>query len=673
MADEQDVFISGISGSIQQWSTEATAMKMEAILSKISASNSAMTQLLTAIKNGEGMTQKQLSQAVNATKTQTKATNRASKKESQDTTRTHGILKGLSQTFKDGWNGSTSGIIDQMRKSQIEASRLERDTQVLLKAGMSREDAAATVKTEARQKSQADFFKKAAMGIIGLIASAEEATLAGYEERFDMASEIRQSGLMSGLENANTGFISIAQTISETGFTFGQAAEFTSKFSEAVGVKGVKGTLDFVNQMARGPGGIIEKFNLEFGQVAHIAGEYIDSLRIGGQLRNRDEAQMRIGMDGFMSTVTATSNVLKVSMTEAATILKNSLSDEQSGMLATLPKEMRMAVEDTARMAGGMDNPIMKLIAVRLSAGEGNFMQTQEFQEAAGTMGGQKLIEFANEASKVLEIEGRDAFRTYIATEGVQFSKDLIALFSDPANKAVGIASGDIGMIGRTAEGLQNLEAIDAGERKGTLEDDIMIENRDQKLQAEISKELSINTLMPGFIENVKDLTNTNRRFAEQAAKTITANANVIDGMNNAATQTKQTVVGLGTIAMKILNIPSMLGDGIASIFGTSVFSNDNKSVMDFTSLDDGGGLRTISNNQNKQFASYSQDMIKEIKNNTEADIEERRAAAAQLKATLVSLQMANVKDPNAEDDIRTTQTRLMASLNALISELKGN
>ena len=65
--------------------------------------------------------------------------------------------------------------------------------------------------------------------------------------------------------------------------------------------------------------------------------------------------------------------------------------------------------------------------------------------------------------------------------------------------------------------------------------------------------------------------------------------------------------------------------------------------------------------------------MIKEIKNNTEADIEERRAAAAQLKATLVSLQMANVKDPNAEDDIRTTQTRLMASLNALISELKGN
>ena len=69
MADEQDVFISGISGSIQQWSTEATAMKMEAILSKISASNSAMTQLLTAIKNGEGMTQKQLSQAVNATKT----------------------------------------------------------------------------------------------------------------------------------------------------------------------------------------------------------------------------------------------------------------------------------------------------------------------------------------------------------------------------------------------------------------------------------------------------------------------------------------------------------------------------------------------------------------------------------------------------------------------------
>jgi len=100
MAEEQDVFISGISGSIQQWSTEATATKMEQTLMKINASSSAMTQLLSAIKNGEGVSQKQMARAVNATKNTTKATNQASKKESQDNSRTHGLLNQMQSSFK---------------------------------------------------------------------------------------------------------------------------------------------------------------------------------------------------------------------------------------------------------------------------------------------------------------------------------------------------------------------------------------------------------------------------------------------------------------------------------------------------------------------------------------------------------------------------------------------
>ena len=35
MADEQDVFITGISGSLQQWSTEATATKIAGTLRQI--------------------------------------------------------------------------------------------------------------------------------------------------------------------------------------------------------------------------------------------------------------------------------------------------------------------------------------------------------------------------------------------------------------------------------------------------------------------------------------------------------------------------------------------------------------------------------------------------------------------------------------------------------------
>ena len=406
MADEQDVFISGISGSIQQWGTEATATKMEATLQKIHAQNSTMTQLLTALKNGEQVTQKQAAKAVNATKGTTKATEKATVKETQGTTRTHGLLSNLSQSVKEGWQGSSNGIVDQLRKNQIEATRLEKDTQRLIAAGMSREDATATLKAEKRAEQQTSFFKKAAVGVIGLAAAAEEATMAGFQQRFDMASEIRQSGLMDGIGGVTEGFISIAKTISETGFTFGQAADFTKQFSEAVGVKGVKGTLDFVNNMARGPGAYMEQFSMEFGQVAHISGEYLDSLRIAGQLRDRDQQQLRMGMDSFMSNVQATSNVLKISMEEAATLLKNSLSDEQSGMLATLPAELRQAVENTAKMAGGMENPIMKLISARLAAGENNFIQTQEFQDMTNTQGGLELIEFARKASSVLETQG---------------------------------------------------------------------------------------------------------------------------------------------------------------------------------------------------------------------------------------------------------------------------
>ena len=60
MANEQDVFISGISGSIQQWSTEATASKIEGTLKQISAQNASIIGLLNAVKSGGSMSSKEL-------------------------------------------------------------------------------------------------------------------------------------------------------------------------------------------------------------------------------------------------------------------------------------------------------------------------------------------------------------------------------------------------------------------------------------------------------------------------------------------------------------------------------------------------------------------------------------------------------------------------------------
>lgn len=673
MADEQDVFISGISGSIQQWGTEATATKMEQTLQKIHAQNSAMTQLLTALKNGESVTQKQTAQAVNATKGTTKATEKATVKESQGTTRTHGLLSGLSQSVKDGWSGNSNSIIDQLRKNQLEATRLEKDTQRLINAGMSRDDAVSTLKSEKRAEQQAGFFKKAAVGVIALATGAEEASQAGFDVRFDMASELRQSGLMDGINGLNEGFISIAQTISETGFTFGQAAEFTKQFSEAVGVKGVKGTLDFVNNMARGPGMYMEQFSMEFGQVAHISGEYLDSLRIAGQLQGRDRQQLRIGMDDFMSNVQSTANVLKISMEQAATILKNALSDDQKGMIATLPEEMREAILATAQMGMAQDNPIMKLLATRLAAGENNFIQTQEFQDMSSTMGGQELIKFVQQAAQVLEIQGKEEFKSFMANQGVQFSQDLIELFSQSGNRAVGISDGFMSTVGQIAEGFQNLASFDQGVSGGNNqpggEDNAAMLQRDGQVQAQVSQELAINSLMPGFIDNVRNLTDTNRAFAEQAAKTIIQNANIIDGFSNAVTGVKEVVVDIGNLSLKIMNIPGIIGDFTGGLFGVDgVFSNDTRTVTDFTSNKD-GGLRTMNDKQSIKFEKYTTDMITAIKENEDSSRREKAAAAQTLKNTLDSIMRGKVAEGSTEVD--ATQQRILAQLTALLKELR--
>jgi len=672
MAEEQDVFISGISGSIQQWSTEATATKMEQTLMKINASSSAMTQLLSAIKNGEGVSQKQMARAVNATKNTTKATNQASKKESQDNSRTHGLLNQMQSSFKEGWSSSSNGVIDQLRKDQAIATRLEKDTQRLMQAGMGRDDAVKTLRTEKRAEKQMNFFKAAAAGIITLAAGAEEAIKAGFDQRFDMASELRQSGLMNGLGAVNDGMISIAQTISETGFTFGQAAEFTKQFSQAVGVKGVKATLDFVNNMARGPNGLMEQFSMEFGQVAHMSGEYMDSLRISGQLSRMSDAQLKVGLGSFMSNVQATSNVLKVSMEQAATILKGSLDDNSRGMLLTLPEQMQSSIKSGMEMMGGMQNPLAELITARLGAGENNFMQTSQFQEMAGTMAGQKMIGFSQEAATVLETQGDAAFQSFMSNEGEAFIGNLIATMSDGANRTVAIADGTMPMIAKIAQFMQTLNQMDKGIGGGDEADNAAMLFADQQVQSQVSSEGAMTTLMPGFIENVRDLTATNRRFAEQAATTIRTNANVIDGMANAATQFKQTVTGLGTVLLKIVNIPGSVVDfATNNILGLGgVYSNDTRDITDFTSNKD-GGVRSMNDSQALKFENYTKDMIKTLRNNDSMDAEEKRAAAATLQATLESVINNTKVADGASASVGHTQDRILSSLNQLLIELR--
>ena len=136
----------------------------------------------------------------------------------------------------------------------------------------------------------------------GIAEAASSGLRQGFNERFAMVAEMRQAGLLGNMSDVEAGFIEMSQVISATNFSFGEASEFTKEFARAVGVMGVKAALDFSNSIADESGSdFMRKYALEFGQVANIAGEYIDSLRIGGQLSTMSDKDMRSGMNDFMS------------------------------------------------------------------------------------------------------------------------------------------------------------------------------------------------------------------------------------------------------------------------------------------------------------------------------------------------------------------------------------
>jgi len=409
---------------------------------------------------------------------------------------------------------------------------------------------------------------------------------------------------------------------------------------------------------------------MEFGQVAHISGEYIDSLRIAGQLRGRDEQQLRQGMDSFMSNVQATSNVLKISMEEAASLLKNSLDEEQRGMLLTLPEEMRRSLQAGMEFAGGLKNPLGDLIATRLGAGQNQFLQTQQYQDMSGSMAGIELIRFAESAASILETQGDDAFQSFMANQSSDFISGLIDMFSSGQNRGVAFTDGTMALLAQLAEMQQNIQNANAGISGGGDEDDAMRIYRDQQVQAENRREMAMGALMPDFVKNVRELTETNRNFAETAAESIISQANLIDQTNNAATNWNRLVTGTGSFLLDVLQFPGQLVDFASQgIFGTNIFSNDTRTMQDFTS-GSSGGLRTMSNDQSESFASYSNDMIDAIQQNTEADIRERQAAALSLKNSILSAMGTDISGAKDADAIVNTNARLLAKLNQLLSQL---
>lgn len=669
MADEQDVFISGISGSIAQWSTEATASKIAGTLKQISTQNASIIQLLNAVKGGGSLSSKELKKVGDELRQNGVKVTRGQKQEQAQNTQTQGVLsrhlKGI-QSMVMGQDKLSDQIIKNAREERKEAVQLKQ----LMQAGLSKEEATQTLEGEKQSRAYEKMTAALSAGL-GMIAAVEEATKTGFEQRFDFAEELRTSGLLGGISSVNDGFISIAKTVSDTGFTFGMAAEFTKDFAKTVGVLGVKSTLDFVNSMARGPGGLMEEFAMEFGQVAGIAGNYLDTLRVAGQLQGRSDRELRDGMDSFMSNVQATSNVLKISMEDAADLLKDSLGFAEKGMLLTLDRATQDSVRNAMQMMGGVDNPLTDLLSARLGAGSDQMFQlTSQFQDTSQTPLGMEMIKFVNEAAAQLQNGGDSQFQSFMATSMPEFVSRELERYSGGASRGLAIADERILVqLAQMNELAQNMSDISKGISAGGQEDAAVVKFRDQQLQAANLMETAMNEVMPGFVKNMELLTETNRKFAEQAADTITANANLIDSVNNVGTSVDRTMSWFGKTMLQV----GEFAGGILS-FGNA--DNDIITARDFTT--NISGATTISAGEVKDFSKMSKDMVKILnkkgKDYSEEQLVAQKAEFANVVDTLLKTQAATGDDKaKLDSSLLESQAKVMAKLDSLLKALTEN
>jgi len=308
--EEQNVYITG--SSLADWSTEATQKQIHGSLTQIQADGNAMIRFLHHIANGTKVSAKELKNATaeiqKNTNTEAKGNQREKITDNKIVNSQQKISSGILSTIS-----AITGLGDSVMDAERKRKKQTDITNALLEADYSQEDAERGAARKMRTDHWMDLktkmvaFGVATMSLVDMFKGAAEQ---GFAERYAMVAEMRQAGLLARMTDTEAGFISLSHTISAANFTFGEATQFTKQFAKTVGVLGVKSALTFANSVAKATEGggmdYMKKYALEFGQVSNIAGDYLDSLRIGGQLRGMDDRSMRAGMDDFMSNVAMT-------------------------------------------------------------------------------------------------------------------------------------------------------------------------------------------------------------------------------------------------------------------------------------------------------------------------------------------------------------------------------
>ena len=588
----EDVIIQGFGNdrSFPDFATEATQKGIMQEAGKHSNAFTQMVRLLSAQAAGQKISQSEYKKIQQELRNNRKATdainkqndNNDAKKRKQDSTALDEDKKQTS-IFK-------KLLIASVERTQLSAKQFreeiknDKKMQELMKEGMSSDSAGIMAKLEGFGVALKGVGKlagplaSAVTGVATAVTGINAYMKAQAQDRFNFAQELRQSGLAAGLASSQASLTSFAATVRENNFTLGEAAEFTQRFANSVGVLGVKSSLEFVNSLAyAGQGGadMMRRFGMEFGEVANVAGTYLDSVRNLGMLDRMNGQQLRSNMDDFMSTVVSTSNVMKINMEDAAKMISDTLGrTDISSLLATMDPQRAAQVQEVVGMAGGMDNPLGEALAMRLAAGsQGEFQMTSQFADLMSSPITASIMPLVEELARSTEQGGVSGFQSALAG-----SRGEIQGAINGASRELLLSGDQMGqsMIAAFAKLLGTVEDADAGFTALSGDDRAVVGS----IEASRQFTLALEGVNNAFIENAD--------LEQNLGRLNTANvqlAGEIEGAGVAVAQHAEILTGATTGLQALVTdlssgIVGLAGDGLGFLSEDSAESLANVKRM---------------------------------------------------------------------------------------------
>lgn len=620
---EEDIYIAGLGPGVPEWSNEITQQQiLDALRNGFGGNDSTNQKIIGAlgkISTGDQTAENTLKQLLGSNEKVAAAIEENTANDKSSEVKSLSIFSSMKELLISG---------NKIARDQTEQLKRDKAFERNIKQRMS-EAGGGQSEAEARLSASFDTvssdFKEAKNNITGIFAAiatgyggvkvVNSMIREGADQRFDMAQEIRQSGLMAGMDTAAAGLVNLSKTISGANFTFGEAQQFTQQFARAVGVRGVQASLEFANSLADSGDGanMMQKYGMEFREVAEIAGTYMESVRTIGQLDQLSDTQMRSGMDDFMQNVVSTSNTMNVNLQDAANMIKDTLKEDKfASMLALLDGERRETVTALVGKFGGDQTVLGQGIGTALAAGSTQeFLMTEIGQMLQGDVIGQQLIPIITKLADVGRTQGTDAALEMYSQLGPQL-QGLIEFGKD--NKALVLTnSGNSQMlIAQAAQLKENIDKAAAGEIGLGRDDRTVLDTKEIFRQQLISGETVQNVLIEtaDVAENLGKLNNVLLERTIQMREIGIGAAEKFGGFAATITTNIESLVkSVGNMALEIPN----------AILGADEIINANTTALNNLANRISGGIEQAeaSADVSKQIEDRKKD-LENLKNDLE-------------------------------------------------------